>query len=149
MKPLSTKSYNWVFNSFNSAGAILYEGIRMRADLDNNSIPNSNSCCGDRLDKSLGNTFENSRITSTISKVTFEDDLRPHTPCVVISLPLKPRSHTCAKPYCQLQTLIWMSWFLKYDLLGKIVQWKMMNGQLIHTQDYVEVIHFKWNQIHL
>ena len=33
MKPLSTRSCNWIFNSFNSTGVILYGGIEMRVEL--------------------------------------------------------------------------------------------------------------------
>ena len=75
MKPLLARSCNWVFNSLNSAGDILYDGIEMGADLDNNSIPNSNSQSGGWPDKSSRNTSWNSRTTSTLSKVTFEEDL--------------------------------------------------------------------------
>ena len=71
MKPLSTRSYNCVFNSFNSVGAILYGGIKMGVDLGNRSIPNFNSQSGGNPSKSSINTFENSCTIGTLSKVTF------------------------------------------------------------------------------
>ena len=75
IKPLSTKSLSWVFNSFNSVVAILYGGIEIGVELDNSSILNSNSLSGGKHGKFSGNTFENSHITATLSKVTYGVDL--------------------------------------------------------------------------
>ena len=80
MKPLSTRSCNLLFNSFNSIGTILYGGIEMETELDNNSNSNSNSQSGGRLGNFLKNTYGNSRTNGTLSKVTFEKDLS--TTCV-------------------------------------------------------------------
>ena len=52
MKPLSTKSCSWVFNSFNSIGAILYDDMEIGAEPGNTSIPNSSSLSGGNPDKS-------------------------------------------------------------------------------------------------
>ena len=75
INPLSTKSCSWVFNSFSSAGAILYGGIEMGVEPDNNSILNSNSQSGGKLDKSSRNSSRNSCTIGTLSKFTFEEDL--------------------------------------------------------------------------
>ena len=72
MKPLLARSCNWVFNSFNLARAILYDGIEMRVDPGNKSILNSNSRFGGNLDKSLKNTSENSHTIGALFKVTFK-----------------------------------------------------------------------------
>ena len=77
----------------------------MGADPGNNSIPNSNSQFVGNPGKSSENASENSRTIGTLLKVTFGVDVsttlpnRPHIPCVLISLPLKLRSHMWAKSY--------------------------------------------------
>ena len=71
MKPLSTRSCNYVFNSFSLVGVILYGGIKMKVDSSKGSIPNSNSLSSDNLGKSSKNTSKNSHTIGTLSKVTF------------------------------------------------------------------------------
>ena len=109
MKPLSTRSCNYVFNSFNSVEAILYDGIKMRANPSKRSMLNSNSLSSGNLGKSLKNTFKNSHTTGTFFKIFFGVECRLHVSnmfhnlCAVIALLPKPRSRTWTKFYDLLQ----------------------------------------------
>ena len=67
-KPLSTKSCNCTFNSFNSVGAILYGGIEIGAVPGNKWMANSSSRSGGSQGNSSRKTSGNSCTTGTSSK---------------------------------------------------------------------------------
>ena len=65
IKPFSSKSFNCSFNSFNSAGAILYGGIDIGVVPGNTSMEKSISRSGGKPGSYSGNTSGNSFTTGT------------------------------------------------------------------------------------
>ena len=86
MKPLSSSSCNYAFNSLNSAGAIRYGALEIGLEPGNRSIENSISLFGGNPDKFSGNTSGNSLTTRMSSSF--------NSPCyvslTVVRYPLHP-----------------------------------------------------------
>jgi hypothetical protein len=69
IKPLSNKSFNWIFNSANSSHDILYGALEIGDALGYNSIRNSMALSGGIPNKSSGNMSGNSRTIKISSNL--------------------------------------------------------------------------------
>jgi hypothetical protein len=69
MNPLSNNSFNYILNSANSLGAILYGHLEIGATPGCSSMVNSISQSRGMPGKSSGNTSRNSRTTEILSRL--------------------------------------------------------------------------------